>query len=776
VRIFLGTEPVHARAERVFIWSVQQHRDPARIYDIYLLKDLDGFDRRGWLTGFTNYRFAIPHFVGGVGRAIYNDVDQIYLADPGELFDTELAEHGFLALSERDTSVMLLDCARMASLWTLQEAQCERRQRLEAKACAVPGLRGQLDPVWNARDTEYVPNRSKLLHYTAMHTQPWQPLRHRYAYQQHPFAQVWLDLERSADAAGYQVFSAASPSTQYQACLTQLRTALAGNGPQRPRSRSRDVPIALRDLITAAGARTVLICGFGMEDNATGELAERLGGHVACTFTSYDRACPSQMAQPMARYEGVACLQGLECLPDEDVPWILNEMFAHATRFVYLTLSQTSLSKVFQNGTRGLPRQRDFAWWRTRVEAAGARHPALYWRLAVPARKAMGRRVVQVRDGGRRLHGTPRVWVLTDGSPGNTTQSVGLLQALGWPYECKALHFNAWIQLHKGLFGLLGASRLGMDKRRSAALTPPWPDLVVATGLRPARVARWIGKQSQGRTRLIQLGRKGGQVADWYDAVVSCMFYRLPPHPRRIEMVAPLTQVTPERLAQAHERWRELFAGAPRPRIALLVGGTSVVYRLDAETAQHLGEAVRTLAQKLGGSVFATTSRRTGASATAALRQALGEDGYLHGWQPGQPDNPYLGYLAAADVLVVTGDSESMLAEAVATGKTVYIYPLPVKPLIWQKRLREWVVARAQKPRMNQRGTARPQQGVAYLCARLIERGIVLPPNDPNTLHQTLVQHGMARFFGEPLDVAAPPPLCELDDVVSRVRALVGLG
>jgi uncharacterized protein len=86
------------------------------------------------------------------------------------------------------------------------------------------------------------------------------------------------------------------------------------------------------------------------------------------------------------------------------------------------------------------------------------------------------------------------------------------------------------------------------------------------------------------------------------------------------------------------------------------------------------------------------------------------------------------------------------------------------------------VVARAQKPRMNDRGTARPQQGVAYLCARLIERGIVLPPNDPNTLHQTLIQHGLARFFGEPLELEPHVSLQTLDDVASRVRALVGLG
>jgi len=70
VRIFLGTQLAQYRAERVFFWSVEQVRDPSREYEIYLMKELRGFNRRGWLTGFTNYRFAIPHFAGGSGKAI----------------------------------------------------------------------------------------------------------------------------------------------------------------------------------------------------------------------------------------------------------------------------------------------------------------------------------------------------------------------------------------------------------------------------------------------------------------------------------------------------------------------------------------------------------------------------------------------------------------------------------------------------------------------------------------------------------------------------------
>ena len=72
-----------------FVWSIERVRDPARDYEITLLRELPGFERRGWTTGFTNYRFAIPELCGGRGRAIYNDVDQIYRCDPAVLFDLD---------------------------------------------------------------------------------------------------------------------------------------------------------------------------------------------------------------------------------------------------------------------------------------------------------------------------------------------------------------------------------------------------------------------------------------------------------------------------------------------------------------------------------------------------------------------------------------------------------------------------------------------------------------------------------------------------------------
>ena len=152
VRIFIGTEPAQFRAERTLLWSIIKHRDPRRIYEIHLMKDLVGFDRRSWKTGFTYYRYAIPALVGGAGRAIYNDVDQIYLSDPAELFDMDMLGKGQLGINERETSVMLLDCEKMIPIWQLADAQRGKTHKHFRAAAHSADLWGLMPAEWNARD------------------------------------------------------------------------------------------------------------------------------------------------------------------------------------------------------------------------------------------------------------------------------------------------------------------------------------------------------------------------------------------------------------------------------------------------------------------------------------------------------------------------------------------------------------------------------------------------------------------------------------------------
>ena len=705
VRIFLASEPAQHRAERVFVWSIEQVRDPARCYEIHIMKGLTGFDDRRWTTGFTNYRFAIPHFCAGAGRAIYNDVDQIYLADPAELFDQDLDGHGFLAVAEDDPSVMLIDCARMAEVWTLERAQHEHKSRLIARALARPNLYGALAGEWNARDAEFPEGTEKCLHYTTLHMQPWRPFPERFAYHPNPRGEIWHALERAADAAGFQVFTREQPSRAYAEWFRHqpLGTRTPSGHEGGPEPYHPPPP----------GGCAPMLCD------------ERMAGAV------------------------------LNAVPGHDLPWILDDLFASAQRQVLVDLPW--------DGER-----RSAEAWDQRLTATARRWPKLAWRLTL---RAPDGRLVEREGGARPREMSPRVWVLTDDRPGNATQSLGLADATGLPYEQKKLVMRAPSRLHNRI---LGASRAGIHRRRSSALSPPWPDLVIAAGRRTAPVARWIRAQTHGRTKIVMLGRKGGDDADLFDRVFTPAYCRLPAHPRRSETQAPFHRITPAVLRTARERFAETFGDLASPRIALLVGGDSGQYALDPSTAARIGARVAEMSQRAGGSLLVTTSRRLSARAADALRKAVPEAAVLHAWRANDTDNPYLGLLAWADVLVITADSESMLAEACSLGKPVYIAGLPVRRSFpWISLFREWVWRRGHAKPLGHRGTPRPQGPLARACARLIERGIVRPTRDLDRLHATLIERGVARRLGD--DAAfSPTRLTDREAAAAEVRKLVG--
>jgi mitochondrial fission protein ELM1 len=706
VRIFVGSETAQLRAERVLIWSIERVRDPAREYRITLLRELPGFARRGWTTGFTNYRFAIPQLCGGRGVALYNDVDQIYLCDPAELFDLPQDGCGYRAIARDDTSVMWIDCARMAEAWTLERAQRERKQRLIARALAQPGLYAPLDPRWNVRDAERPVAEAKLVHFTTLHTQPWRPFPDRYVYQEHPAGEVWHALERSADAAGFEIHTRAHPSQAYRAWRAQ----------QQP----------LPPLVGA-------------------------DEEVQAYFPPDPQAPSAAMPADVVLANGA-----LTRIPDADVAWVLDDLFSRASHEVRIRLPW--------DGTR-----RSAERWTLRVEAKARRHPKLRWQLVLDA----GRRQEVREGGGRDAEQPPRVWLLEDDRPGNTTQSLGLAEALGWPFERKRLAMRARSIAHNRW---LGASCAGIDRTRSSPLGPPWPDLVIAAGRRTGPVALWVREQSGGRARIVMLGRKGGDQADLFDLAVTPRYCRLYPHPRRLEIAAPLHRVNAARLEEARARWSR-FAAFPSPRIALLVGGTSGQYRLDADVATRLGNQVMDLADHLGGSVMATTSRRLGAAATRALCEALVGADLVHEWRPDDASNPYLGMLAWADAFVITGDSESMLAEASSLGRPIYVARLPERASFRAlSLLRESVWRRGRAQPAGPRGTPRPQRGLERLCGRLIERGFVRPSRDLGHLHADLVRRGAARWLDAEADVAfTAEPLRDLETVSARVRELMGM-
>jgi hypothetical protein len=143
--------------------------------------------------------------------------------------------------------------------------------------------------------------------------------------------------------------------------------------------------------------------------------------------------------------------------------------------------------------------------------------------------------------------------------------------------------------------------------------------------------------------------------------------------PRTVVTRGAIHRVTAARLAEARLRFPR-FAGLPRPILGVLIGGANRSYRLSLDRLAAIAEAIAGVLRAGGGSALVTPSRRTGAAGVALLRERLA--GLPAEIWDGSGDNPYYAYLAAADALLVTADSVSMISEAAATGKPVHILEL----------------------------------------------------------------------------------------------------
>src|SRR6266851_4346266 len=262
----------------------------------------------------------------------------------------------------------------------------------------------------------------------------------------------------------------------------------------------------------------------------------------------------------------------------------------------------------------------------------------------------------------------PLVWVLHDGKAGMASQALGLAEAAGFPFVEKPLSVRrpwAWLPPRLWVAPLRAVSEAGI------ALSPPWPDLVIGCGRHTAMPALAIRRASGGRTFAAQIQDPRVGRAEF-----DLLF--VPEHDRsrgpRIQVTrGAIHRVTAARLAEELRRFPAL-AGLPRPILGVLIGGSNRSYRLGLDRLATIAEAIAGILRADGGSAVVTPSRRTGAEGVALLRQRLA--GLPAEIWNGTGDNPYYAYLAAADALLVTADSVSMVSEAAATGKAVHILDL----------------------------------------------------------------------------------------------------
>lgn len=197
--VFIQTNPKQLLGALIADYSLRRNSAQADKFSVRIMNTSDypflqaregqlflrGGEKRPWLNNdlqsFTPLRFMPPELMGYSGRAVVIDPDVFAVGDIWELLSRDMEGKAILCRARPGnkglaSSVMLLDCARLTH-WHCEE---QFNEMFEFKRDYMDWITLKLEPAesigrfedeWN--DFDRLTEKTRLLHNTKRHTQPW---------------------------------------------------------------------------------------------------------------------------------------------------------------------------------------------------------------------------------------------------------------------------------------------------------------------------------------------------------------------------------------------------------------------------------------------------------------------------------------------------------------------------------------------------------------------------------------------------------------------------
>ncbi len=147
--------------------------------------------------------------------------------------------------------------------------------------------------------------------------------------------------------------------------------------------------IRIKELIDSSGALTLLDygCGKGKLYEPHGLQIPGVGvfdsvleywdiDEVRCYDPCYDR----YSALPEGKFDGVISTDVLEHCLEDDIPWIVAEMFSFARLFLFANIACYPAMATLPNGENAHTTVRPVEWWQEIFSAASAGYPQVAWK------------------------------------------------------------------------------------------------------------------------------------------------------------------------------------------------------------------------------------------------------------------------------------------------------------------------------------------------------------------------------------------------------------
>ena len=347
-----------------------------------------------------------------------------------------------------------------------------------------------------------------------------------------------------------------------------------------------------------------------------------------------------------------------------------------------------------------------------------------------------------------------RIWVLTSEAEDAADQQIQvLIDALGVNVRKFVLKYESW-QPALSLIGAVGRIGLHLDVRYD--LAPPWPDLVFCASAEAEPIARWIRRRAKmmyQRTQLVRIGRPWVHPSH-FDLIITTPQYPVPPAPNVLVNRLPLHGLSQATLARAYKAHLPAFRQLPKPHYVLLVTGGQSVLGLHAYQRRFLIQHANRMARTAAG----TLCINAGANLSDFVRRLIDEEATVrrpvYDWPSDRTDAQQDGYIAHGDAFIVAGNNASLLAQALYTGRPVYIY-------------HPQYCHAGQRVAQTQTGIAR--QVLHRLGALFGWRKRYASLDEIQT---RLVAEGRAVWLGETFTPHTHPPIDDLSQTLAAVRKL----
>ena len=262
-------------------------------------------------------------------------------------------------------------------------------------------------------------------------------------------------------------------------------------------------------------------------------------------------------------------------------------------------------------------------------------------------------------------------WCITDGTAGNVSQVKGLASAMKLNFQLKVVRLRfPWEFLPIGYFPSFGLAIKNLSTFEDEAI----PSYIITAGRKSIYSSLHFKNKFKNKVKTIHI-QDPKISSKLFDCVVA------PEHDsiigqNVIESKLAINHINDQLLTSEAKKFKEKLSFLKKPIVTIILGGKNKNYYFDKSQLFELEKKIDIIFNNNSISLVFLFSRRTDNFIKDYIIKKYSQK---HTVWTDQKNNPYLALLHLSSCIICTGDSVSMISEALNSGKSVYVFRLKSK-------------------------------------------------------------------------------------------------